>query len=393
MCTSLIADVPDEITYQGRLLHNGSPVTSATSIAFRLFQVSSGGIAVWSETHTVTPDNNGIYTQVLGATIPIPDDFDALWLELEVGAGNTLTPRKKLTSSPFVLRVGELPNLKLNDDNTNIFIGSGPDIPGASITTGNHNVAIGEGSLVENTAGRYNVALGSYALQHHDHNGDSYNIGVGFGALAAGGYTRNIGIGAYALSSAQTTAGGAGSNIAIGYMAGSNITTGDNNIIIGNNVDAPSATDNNQLNIGDAIYGNLSNGNVGIGTTDPGARLEVDGDVRSLSAFFTYRKNMGTPTVWTEVFSHGEIEDGVYLVNIVHQGRYGPEHILGLYFWRPDQGGDGFWYEISHDDGQGHSVYNQAQINPANGMLQIRTSGSQAGSNVRVHMLKVGELF
>ena len=111
MSLSVIADVPDQITYQGRLLYNGSPVTSATSIVFRLYQTSSGGSAVWTETHgSVTPDSTGIYTVVLGSTVAIPDDYDALWIELVV-AGNVLTPRKKLTSSPFVLRVGELPNL------------------------------------------------------------------------------------------------------------------------------------------------------------------------------------------------------------------------------------------------------------------------------------------
>ena len=112
--TSINADVPDEITYQGRLLYNGNPVTSATSIVFRLFQASSGGSAVWTETHgLVTPDSNGIYTEVLGVTTAIPDDYDALWLELVV-SGNTLTPRKKLTSALFVLRAGTLLNLNVS---------------------------------------------------------------------------------------------------------------------------------------------------------------------------------------------------------------------------------------------------------------------------------------
>ena len=111
MSLSAIADVPDEITYQGRLLYNGSPVIAATSVVFRLYQTSSGGSAIWTETHgSVTPDSNGIYTEILGVTTAIPDDYDALWLELVV-AGNVLTPRKKLTSAPFVLRAGELPAL------------------------------------------------------------------------------------------------------------------------------------------------------------------------------------------------------------------------------------------------------------------------------------------
>ena len=114
MSFSALSDVPDEITYQGRLLYNGNPVTTATSIVFRLFQTSSGGSAVWTETHgSVTPDSSGIYTVVLGGTVAVPDDYDALWLELAV-AGNTLSPRKKLTSAPFVLRAGELPDLYVN---------------------------------------------------------------------------------------------------------------------------------------------------------------------------------------------------------------------------------------------------------------------------------------
>ena len=128
---SAIADVPDEITYQGRLLYNGNPVTTATSVVFRLYQASTGGSAVWTETHgSVTPDNNGIYTEVLGSTVAIPDDYDALWIELEV-AGNMLTPRKKLTSAPFVLRAGELPSLYVSGN-----VGIGTDTPSASLDVG-----------------------------------------------------------------------------------------------------------------------------------------------------------------------------------------------------------------------------------------------------------------
>lgn len=47
-------------------------------------------------------------------------------------------------------------------------------------------------------------------------------------------------------------------------MAGSGITTGQSNILIGYGVQAASSTASNQLNIGNWIYG--SGGNIGIGT-------------------------------------------------------------------------------------------------------------------------------
>jgi hypothetical protein len=42
-------------------------------------------------------------------------------------------------------------------------------------------------------------------------------------------------------------------NTFLGYQSGGNITTGSNNIIIGSGVDAPSASADNQLNIGNII--------------------------------------------------------------------------------------------------------------------------------------------
>ena len=140
---SVLADVPDQITYQGRLLYNGNPVTSATSIVFRLFQASSGGSAVWTETHgSVTPDSNGIYTEILGSTTAIPDDYDELWLELVV-AGNVLTPRKKLTSAPFVLNAGLLSNLSVDGN-----LGIGTAAPW-------HRVQIVGADTVDNRAGLF----------------------------------------------------------------------------------------------------------------------------------------------------------------------------------------------------------------------------------------------
>jgi len=65
-------------------------------------------------------------------------------------------------------------------------------------------------------------------------------------------------------------------NLLLGFQAGNNITTGSNNIVIGYDIDAPLATGSNQLNIANAIYGNTSTGNIGIGTTSPWGILSVN---------------------------------------------------------------------------------------------------------------------
>ena len=126
--TPAMTDVPDEITYQGRLLQNGNPVTSATDILFELWTQESGGSVAWSDTLSVSPNSEGIYTATLGYTgNPIPDTEDEMWLQVTVGGagGTMLNPRQKLTSAPFVLNAGTLPNLYVSG---NVGIGtSTPD--------------------------------------------------------------------------------------------------------------------------------------------------------------------------------------------------------------------------------------------------------------------------
>ena len=63
--------------------------------------------------------------------------------------------------------------------------------------------------------------------------------------------------------------------IALGYQAGDNITTGSNNIMIGYDIDAADPAGDDQLNIGDTIFGDLSTGKVGIGRTPSPDHLEA----------------------------------------------------------------------------------------------------------------------
>jgi hypothetical protein len=115
------------------------------------------------------------------------------------------------------------------------------------LTTGQHNTALGFRALTDNTQGNLNTAVGSAALKQNRIG--SRNTATGFHALdqnrfgnnntangyvALGGLNGNAGnnntaVGAFALNGSSGD-----NNIALGFRAGSSLTTGNQDIDIGN---------------------------------------------------------------------------------------------------------------------------------------------------------------
>jgi len=215
-------------------------------------------------------------------------------------------------------------------------------------TTGSYNAALGHASLYNNTTGYYNTALGSYSLYFNTTG--SYNTALGYASLYSNttGY-RNTALGYYAGryiadgSTANETsntsvylghdtralADGDANEIVIGYNAignGSNsVTLGNSSIIktvlrgetsITANLASTALTVNQQstgdiLNLqdnGSSVFVVKDGGNVGIGTSSPGAKLEVSGSIlinsgSNVSYFGTTNKVgiQGDRTAWGEL--------------------------------------------------------------------------------------------
>ena len=145
----------------------------------------------------------------------------------------------------------------------NTIIGSGSlSSLSSAVNTGDRNTTLGVETLFQNTTGNANTAIGDKAL--YANTTGVANVGVG---VAAG---RDI------TGSNNTT---------VGAWAGSDVTTGNNNILIGMGVQAPSPTGSNQLNIGNWIYGN--GGNIGIGTSTPAHKFDVNGNISTNDAYIT----------------------------------------------------------------------------------------------------------
>jgi hypothetical protein len=181
-----------------------------------------GFMAFFPKAEAVLPTPDGCYPNFTTA-----EGCDALSL-LTTGAGNTALGWRSLfldTTGSFNTGVGG-GALALNTADDNTAVGAAALLLN---TTGSDNTAFGTDALVFNDSGSFNTANGSFAL-YSNTTGNS-NTAVGDGALGSNtdGFS-NTAIGSSALFG--NTHGFR--NIAVGVLAGSLLTTGSDNINIGN---------------------------------------------------------------------------------------------------------------------------------------------------------------
>jgi hypothetical protein len=150
-----------------------------------------------------------------------------------------------------------------------------------SNTTGQQNVAVGMASLASNTTGASNTAIGKNALNSNVSGTGNTALGNGAGYLTTGNYNTLLG---YTVS------------------ATSGITSGSNNITIGQDIQLVTPTASNQLNIGNLIFGTslgsgstLSTGKIAIGTATPNHTLDVYGNIGvATSGYINFSSTDGT---------------------------------------------------------------------------------------------------
>lgn len=124
-------------------------------------------------------------------------------------------------------------------------------------TTGNANVGIGYSAGCNITTGSSNLAIGINSLYKLKTGGDNVAIGgqAGRGQGTTEGFKCGIFIGTQA---GYNLCNNADYNVLIGYQTGYNITTGTNNIVIGEKLDTPTPTTSNWVNIGGLYEGSRS---------------------------------------------------------------------------------------------------------------------------------------
>ncbi len=94
---------PQLINYQGVLTNDqGQPLDGSYNLTFKIYGAASGGIALWTETLTAVVVDEGLFSVVLG-TVPFPASLfssSQRWLGISVGAAAELTPRSASPRCP-----------------------------------------------------------------------------------------------------------------------------------------------------------------------------------------------------------------------------------------------------------------------------------------------------
>ena len=196
---------------------------------------------------------------------------------ITTGYNNTMIGRAaadKLSTGNSNIAIGQNALSTLTTGNGNIALGKGAledftgnyavaigNLAGFVHATGNEIVGIGAGVLQANVTGNGNVGVGYFALRYST-GGNNTAIGnfAGYGVNGSATYSDNTLLGhdtGRGLSSGSQ-------NILIGSLNNDTLTTGTGNIQIGYDIDTTAVTTSNELNIGGAILGDLSTGDVSI---------------------------------------------------------------------------------------------------------------------------------
>lgn len=127
---SLTGVFTEKINYQGKLTDSiGLPVSPGPhTLTFIIYNQAVGGPSIWEETRLVDVGYDGLFSINLGHLNPLsPDVFSneadstPRWLEIVVGATDTISPRTLLASVPFAQVASRVVGDIITDEDSTTF--------------------------------------------------------------------------------------------------------------------------------------------------------------------------------------------------------------------------------------------------------------------------------
>ena len=323
------AEVPRLIKFSATLLDaQDRPMAGPVGVTFALYSQQTGGAALWLETQNVTPDASGVYSVLLGANSAngVPAELfasaEARWLAVQVER-QVEQPRVLLVSVPYALKAKDAETLGGKPASafvtTETLTGTGTSAggsaaassstaytapPSSKVQTTPKNAAstpppatacasvTSDGTAAVNSIATFTTAC-NIESSVITQSGSNVGIGTAAPAVALDVLGNNAGLRLSGTGTHQLTVTGATSG-RLGQDSSGFFFASDTN---GKTVRF--LTNNGTLNEWMRI---TSAGNVGIGTTTPGAKLEIAGG--NLALPNTTSASVGVVTLGGTSFLH-----------------------------------------------------------------------------------------
>ncbi|UCG79173.1 MAG: hypothetical protein JSV21_04930 [Nitrospirota bacterium] len=174
MVTASHALIPSLINYQGYLTDaTGVPVDRTVSIDFAIYDVSTGGTALWTESHSTVAVVNGVYNVMLGSISTLSLPFDQqYYLGIDVDSDGEMTPRQEMGSVGQAIRA-DTAELALDVPTGSISASQLQD--GATLTEISDNDGTGSGLDADMVDAQHASA---FAAASHSHSGADITSGA-----------------------------------------------------------------------------------------------------------------------------------------------------------------------------------------------------------------------
>ena len=239
--------VPDEISYQGRLMQNGYPVTGTEILTFYLYDAPTGGNVLWQSGPVQVQVSQGVFGTSLNISTTALAGPAQKYIETDIET-TPLLPRQALLSVPYALMARNI------EGDLTI---STVSVTGTLTSTG--TIAVSTLTAASGFSG-INVTTSVYVM--------SGVLSVG---TSASSNTLTVNGGIFATSSVTAEDGFYGT----GLSATGNISA--NSAILSGSLTTSSATvEGNSFSVGNSTLV-VTNGNVGIGTSSPAQSLDILG--------------------------------------------------------------------------------------------------------------------
>jgi hypothetical protein len=295
------AGVPHMINYQGKLTDasgNLIPGTVTKSMIFTIYDDSTGGNILWIDTIDVEL-THGVFSVLLGEAKPIPDSVfngEVRYLGVKVGTDPEMSPRKKIVSVGYAYRSEWADTARvciIQADNDWNYWSNPPNM--SSIPTG--NVGIGTAS-------------------------PAYKLDVAGDIRSTGQIRSTVATGTAPLAVSSTTMNTNLNADMVDGKHGTNLVRG-----VGTTNYIPKWVGSDTLS--NSVIYQTTGGNVGIGTTSPAYKLDVNGTARVTGTIVLHYDWEVTTHIDPGSFvtlTHGQGGNPqkyiVYMVGISSEGHY-----------------------------------------------------------------------